>query len=94
MTQTEIAQKMAEKVKEKDLLEAKKKIVTSEYNDKIKGVESQISELAEKYLNPDDQMDAFDEETEDAEYQDVTEEPKQLNSGLELPENALVENES
>ena len=93
MTQTEIAQKMAEKVKEKDLLEAKKKIVTSDYNDKIKGVEAQISELAEQYLNPDDQMDAFDEETEEAEYQDVTG-PKQLNSGLELPENALVEDES
>lgn len=87
MTKPEIAQKMSELVKEKDLLEVKKKVIANEYNDKIKGVEGQITELADKYLNDDDQFDVFDQ-SEDAEYTEEEGETKQLNSGLELPMNA------
>ncbi len=61
MSKNEIALKMSELIQEKDKLEVKKSIVAKEYNDQIKSLDSQISDLAHKYLNNDDSPELFEE---------------------------------
>ena len=89
MTKQEVAQKLAELQLNKDSLESEKKAVASDYTEKIKKIESEMSALAMMYLSEEnkDQQDMFDgiEEAEHTEI--ITDESKLLNSGLELPGN-------
>lgn len=91
MTKEEAAKKLAEYQLKKDDLEAEKKDVASDYNEKIKKVEAEMSALARMYLDENsDQLDAFDG-VEEA--QVITDESKLLNSGMGLPENKQSEEE-
>ncbi len=89
MTKQEAAQKLAELQLNKDSLESEKKAVASDYTEKIKKIESEMSALARMYLSEEnkDQQDMFDgiEEAEHTEI--ITDESRLLNSGLEMPEN-------